>query len=250
MILSLPTMLVDPALAYATQSGPVPPELVQICHLDKTRWDDATARRSYKTILLAAEAGSPFAMCMCCRFCQAGWGREQSNEEALEWAKKADKAGFAPGCFELGNCYEKGIGVPANIDQACDHYKLAVDRGFGFAACHLASLYHSGRLGKQNNSEAVRYATLAYELKDPASPLLMAGWYEDGDGVIRNEKEAVLWYSRAAELGNFIASNRLSRAYELGELGLPRDSELAKKYRLMFDNQLADSEHSRTDYEG
>lgn len=231
-------MLVDPVLSFASKYESIDPEWIEICQLNKATWDVSTANRSYEIFRKAAEAGSSFAMCMCYGFSLAGWGQPKSNETAYYWAKQAASKGFAPGYFILGSCYENGIGVSADLEQARHYYELAVEGGFGFAACHLAAMYHSGQFGRRDMIKAIENAALAYQFHEPMGPLLIAGWYETGDGVIRNEKAAVLWYERAAELGNFLASDRLSRAYAVGELGLAKDGNLAKKYEEMFHSQV------------
>ncbi|WP_426344103.1 hypothetical protein ACN9MU_02690 [Pseudoduganella sp. R-32] len=59
---------------------------------------------------------------------------------------------------------------------------------------------------------------------------MIASWFERGEGVAKNEEQAARWYLRAAEMGNFLASLRLSEAYSNAELGLPKDETLAKKF--------------------
>jgi TPR repeat protein len=232
-------MLGDPILRFASSRETIDPALVDICLADKTKWNAAAAKQACEIVQVAARAGSAFARCMCFGFSLAGLGQVKSNDSAFQWATGAADVGFPPGNFLLGKCHEEGIGVPIDLERARQYYELAADGGFGFAACHLAALFHSGRLGNANRLRALDYAALAYQLNDPMAPLLLGGWYEEGDSVIRNENEAVLWYTRAAELGNFFACDRLSRAYALGELGLPKDMELAKKYESMFDSQLS-----------
>lgn len=230
--------LIDPTLAYALEHDPPDPVLQEICQQDTTKWDQATASRNYELFREAAEAGSPFAMCICSRFCRAGWGQKASEERALTWVRESARKGFAPGLFELGSCYEQGVGVPIDLEEARRYYSLAVEGGFGFAGCHLAVMYHSGRFGPPDIIKALQYANLGYQLKDAMAPVLLGSWYENGEGVIRNQQEAVLWYRRAAELGNFFASDRLARAYARGELGLPKDAALAKKFESILDSQL------------
>ena len=61
--------------------------------------------------------------------------------------------------------------------------------------------------------------------------MLLGGWYENGDGVPQSDENAVYWYERASELGCFLASERLHRAYKYGELTLVADETLAKKFK-------------------
>lgn len=223
-------MFADRALEFASRSGAVDPELARISAVDAREWDETAARKAYETVLAAADKGSPYAMSICVRFCERGWGRSLSNDEAFRWAKMAASAGFAPGSFELGACYERGIGVSKDLDEARKHYEDAAEGGFGYAAHHLALLHHSGAFGARDAPRAIQYALRAYDLGEIMSAAEIARWYEDGDGVVKNETEAVKWYEIASSHGDFFASNRLSLAYALGELGLPKDPDLARKY--------------------
>lgn len=220
---------VDPTLCFAVQIESLDPTWIDICLQDKTKWDRATAQNYYEIFRKGAEAGSPFAMCICSRFCLAGLG-QSSVEMALEWVAKAVACGSALGYFEMGGLYQRGIGLPKDVDQARSHYLSSAKLGFGFAATQLAEMYRTGQFGSIDMGSAIEFATLAYQLDDSMSPLLIAGWYERGDGVAKDEEEAVRWYVRAAEMGNFLASLRLSEAYANAELGLPKDEMLSKKF--------------------
>jgi len=228
---SLNANLSDPLLVYATRVDAVAPDLLRICKLDFRQVDESVAQRGFSSFREAAEKGSAFAMCMCSRFCRTGWGVPQSNVEAFRWAEKAGVAGYAPGHYEVGKCYEEGIGVLANLDRARQCYEEAAEGGFGFAAYHLAEMYSSGKFGDANVVKAIERAKWADHLNEPMASLLLAKWYEEGIGVGKDLNEAVSWYFRAADLGNFFASFRLSMAYQLGELGLPKDQDKAKKYQ-------------------
>lgn len=192
--------------------------------------DQASASQTYNACLAAAERGSAFAMCLCSRLSFAGAGVQQSNDDAFSWASKAAAAAYPPGHFELGKCYEKGVGVQADLGRARDEYERAAQGGFGFAATHLADLHQSGRLGKSDAISAMQFAELGNDLGEPMAPYLIATWYEEGRGVIRNDGEALRWYQRAAELGNALACLHLSMVYSRGLLGQRKDRQLAKKY--------------------
>jgi len=235
-------MFTDPLLAYATKTAHVDLELARISQLDKMQCDDASANRFYELFRQAAESGSAYAMCMCSRFCIMGWGTIQSNDKAFWWAEKAAATGFAPGHFEVGTCFEQGVGVSINFDQAIRHYELAIEGGFGFAAFHLARTYSEGKSCARHMIKAVEYAKRAYLLNEPMASSLLASWYELGDGVVRDTKEAVLWYERSAAIGDSLACHRLSMAYATGELGLTKNGELAQKYAAMFESLLSTAE--------
>jgi hypothetical protein len=236
-------MIADPTLLFASMHSAIDPELISVCSLDVRNCDTSTARLAFEKSREIAESGSAFAMCMCSRFCREGWGTAQSDDDAFKWAKRASDTRFPPGQYELGRCYEDGIGVRHDLEEACRNYIMASDGGFGFAACHLASIYHTKEPGSSGNAKAFEWAKRAYELNESMAPLELARWYEQGEGVIKNEREAAIWYARASELGNFLASSRLSMAYALGNLGFQQNAEMARKYEELSYSQskVADS---------
>ena len=225
--------LIDPTFVFARSQGAVEHELVNICTIDTRESSLQEAEDAFVKVKCAAESGSPFAMCICSRLCHTGWGTVASDANAFEWARRAADSGFAPGHYELGRCYEVGIGVDKSAEEACRLYAISSAAGFGFAALQLAVMYHSAKLGMPDDSLALKWAMRAYKLNEPMAPLELGRWFEQGEGVPQNESAALMWYERASNMGNFVASSRLSLAYALGGLGLGTDIELAKRYETL-----------------
>ena len=125
----LASMLVDPLLTYAVKHESIDAELIAICQLDKTNTNPDVAQRAFERFKKAADTGSAFAMCMCSRFCAAGWGVPKSDADAFMWAEMATATKFAPADFEVAHCYEHGIGVPRSKGQAATLYRSAAQRG-------------------------------------------------------------------------------------------------------------------------
>jgi TPR repeat protein len=94
-----------------------------------------------------------------------------------------------------------------------------------------------GDLGPADVPNALRYMEQAYHDGESLGALTLAQRFESGRQVIPNMPVAVRWYQKASEMGNFFATHRLQVAYTLGELGLPRDPELATRYQSAFNAQ-------------
>jgi TPR repeat protein len=59
----------------------------------------------------------------------------------------------------------------------------------------------------------------------------LAWQYETGP-LLPNDTEAALrWYQAAGDADHLLALSRLAQAYQAGELGLPRNTDKAKKFR-------------------
>ena len=94
--------------------------------------------------------------------------------------------GFADSQFDLGNLYEKGLGVPKNYKEAAMWFRLAAEQANAMAESNLGFLCETG-------------------------------W-----GVLQDFKEAAMWFRLAAEQANATAQNILGFLYEKG-LGVPKD---------------------------
>ncbi len=230
-------MTIDPLLKYAIENEDVSKRLVDVSMMPKSKWNLDEAHDYYIEFVQAANAGSCFAMCICARFCRLGIGVKASESSAIEWGKKAANEKFAPGYFEIGFCYEHGVGVEVDQEQAFKFYTESASAGYAYAATYLAAKLHDGNLGFRDIKKAIMYAELGYEYGDATAPLVLGGWYENGNGVDKNLDVALMWYKRASEMGSFLASERLHSAYMYGELGLMADKIKAKKYLDLFESQ-------------
>lgn len=65
----------------------------------------------------------------------------QDYNQAAEWFKKASEKGCTRSLNNLGICYEKGRGVPKDLDQAFLLYKEAAEKGYIEGKLNLACLY-------------------------------------------------------------------------------------------------------------
>ena len=197
--------------------------------------DQSRIRQLLAQILHKAEAGSMPAMCMSAAYLRSKEGGLRQYKEAAVWAARAAELECPPGIFELGACYENGVGVPQNYGQAYKLYEEAAASGYGHAALTLAIRYQLGQGFSVEPSKALDYIMKAIDLGDTYAPYELATWFEHGTGVNIDFSVARHWYAAAAEGGNEFACARLGTAYSLGGLGLEPDSEMARKYYELHD---------------
>jgi len=95
---------------------------------------------------------------------------------------------------------------------------------------HLA-LFSLGLGGEWQPAVAVPMVREAAADGVPEAQYWLAWQLETGDLLPRDESAALGWYQRAASAEHRLAISRLAKAYESGELGLPRDPLLAAEYR-------------------
>ncbi|MBI4026306.1 MAG: sel1 repeat family protein [Verrucomicrobia bacterium] len=84
----------------------------------------------------------------------------KSQEEAREHRTPAEK-GDAMAQFNLGVCYEKGLGVPANDAEAIGWYRKAAEQDYTPAQLNLGQLYQAGRGVEQDLPEAYKWIRLS-----------------------------------------------------------------------------------------
>lgn len=67
-----------------------------------------------------------------------GYYVQQDYKKAADWFKQAEDKDFSMSRFNLGICYEKGLGVTQSHKKANRLYQIAAKQGFGLA-CDLVS---------------------------------------------------------------------------------------------------------------
>jgi TPR repeat protein len=227
----------DPLIAYELARGNFDVSLIKIAQGDALD-DGANFSTVFEQFKHAAENGSPFAMCVCSRMCCSGKGTIKSQKCAYEWANRAAQTSYAPGLFELGQCYENGIGVVRDIKRAAQLYETSSNAGFGYAAYCLGLMFDDDGLGEKNYEYALHWFGNADALGEHTATYEIAQWYEHGEKVKNDNALAVRMYEKASAMGSFFASYRLSAAYASGEIGLETSNSMSLMYEKRMQSQL------------
>ncbi len=110
---------------------------------------------------------------------------------AAKLTLEAAQAGHPTAIYEMGYLYEKGDGVPKDLNEAARWY----------------------RMGAEKN--------------EAASEAALGLFYEEGWGGLPDDwLEAAKWYAKSAQQDNELGQFRLGRAYEYG-IGVPIDLQRA-----------------------
>lgn len=142
----------------------------------------------------------------------------------IDKCRESAQSGYALAQYQLGQCYEEGIGVERNLAKAFKLYWLASDKCRP-AKERLNKDSYQGQLAKW-----LKKAVNGKQLTDAnlAEAMCMLGccyfhcWGVDCDMV-----SAVEWWQKAADLGDAYANDRLGYCHRLGKGGLPKDAEQA-----------------------
>ncbi|WP_026665326.1 tetratricopeptide repeat protein [Butyrivibrio sp. FC2001] len=118
--------------------------------------------------------------------------------KAFNLYKKSADMGNSHAMFNLGLCYEDGIGVPKDYNLAAKWYKKAHDNGEENAAEKCDRLYRENKVSSQNNITNVDAASVekgsVSEFYERVMEHLEKGYFEDAAANIRHIEETILSY--------------------------------------------------------
>ena len=101
--------------------------------------------------------------------------------------------------FTLGVMYANGTGVAQSDEQAVEWYRKAANQGLASAQTNLGARYFSGRGVRQDPAQAVLWFHKAAELADASALFNLGVLYANGSGVAPDAIEAYKWLSLAVD---------------------------------------------------
>lgn len=123
-------------------------------------------------------------------------------EEAAAIFRLAAESGYAAAQYELGCCYNLGMGVEQNKQEAFVWFKRAAEGGYVLAQTNVALFYFSGLGTARDEAVALYWFRLAAEQGDARAQYNLGVMLLRGLGTMPNREEALLWLQRAAEQGH------------------------------------------------
>lgn len=120
------------------------------------------------------------------------------------------RTGSAEAQFNVGEMYEKGSGVPANMKSAFTWFELAAKQDHQKAQYKVAYMYFRGEGVDANPAKAFQMMDRLAKIGYARAQYYLASMYETGVGTARNLDHAQLWYSRASASGYTAATDALA----------------------------------------
>ena len=126
---------------------------------------------------------------------------KRSYVQAFNILKPLALSGVAEAQFDLGACYEFGLGVAQDYVEAVKWYKLAAEQGNAKAQFGLGASYDVGQGVLRNYVEAVKWYKLAAEQGNASAQTNLGIMYAKGLGVAQDFVSAHKWFNLAAITG-------------------------------------------------
>lgn len=129
---------------------------------------------------------------------------ENNPERSVDYFKKAADNNSAQAFYELGHCYEFGIGVSPNPHDAFSNYTRAYERGYKLASARLAHFYKDGTIATPDDKKYRQLLEEGCEYGDSDSLYEYAlTFYRDP--ATTPGKESAELFRKAAAAGNLNA---------------------------------------------
>lgn len=163
---------------------------------------------------------------------------QQKFEEAVPILKKAAELGNAESQYNLGYCYQAGIGIEQNAEKAIEWYSKSADQGFKDGLYQMMMAYGNGSGVEQNFEKAFSYALKCAENNDGTCMFNVINCYKEGMGTEKDLGKMLKWAIRLGKLDNpenlaksgKITSARLNLAYMYRD-GTEVEKDLFKSYQ-------------------
>ncbi|EXX66778.1 Bck1p [Rhizophagus irregularis DAOM 197198w] len=136
--------------------------------------------------------------------------------KACHWYQKASENGNKNAQYNLGLCYEKGIGIEKDEIKAFYWYQKSIENGNNNAQYNLGLFYENGIGIEKSNFQAFYWYQKAAENNNKNAQYSLGLCYEKGIGIEKNDDKAFHWYQKAAENANKNAQYNLGLYYEKG----------------------------------
>ncbi len=158
-------------------------------------------------------AGDPDAMYAWAGISALGFDNQISNQQALDFLKKAVDKKHIPSMIEMGLLYSTGTLVQKNKSKAVEYWSMAQKLGSKEAAVRIA-IINVVEPGSKNISEDISTLTQISNEGSVLAQTALGYCYEKGFGVKENKGIAIRLYRQASQRGNETAYNSLKRMYD------------------------------------
>jgi TPR repeat protein len=148
-------------------------------------------------------------------------GENKDYPLAVTWFELAAAQNEAHALFNLGVCYERGLGVTKDLKRALEYYRQAADLGLEKAQLNCALTLQEMR----GNAEAARYFEMAAKQGNVVCQREFGRMLVLGTGVPQDTRRGLDFLERAANNGDTTAQLFLAECYAGQHAGVTPDAE-------------------------
>ncbi|RGB35810.1 hypothetical protein C1646_758914, partial [Rhizophagus diaphanus] len=157
---------------------------------------------------------------------------EINKQKDFEYFKISMKYMNSNSLYQLGYCYDKGVGTELNLTKAFELYKIAAEKGHNVAQNVLGNSYENGTRIEKDLKQAFYWYNKAADNGYYKAQYNLGRCYQNGIGVEKDEKKAFEYYMKSAEQGCLCAQFKLGYCYDIGfgaEINKTKAFELYKE---------------------
>ncbi|CAI2173546.1 15662_t:CDS:2 [Funneliformis geosporum] len=147
----------------------------------------------------------------------------QNKYEAFKWYSKAAEGGDSTGQYNLGLCYEEGIGTVKDKNKAFEWYMKSAERGNASGQCKIGVCYEEGISIEKNWNKAFNWYLKSAKNYDILGQYNLGLCYMKGIGTNKNEAKAFDLFLEFAEAGNSLIQCYLEYCYD-HQIGMVKNS--------------------------
>jgi TPR repeat protein len=181
----------------------------------------------------AAAKGNGRAMVRIGFLYDEGEGVAKSEEKALEWYRKGDKAGNPGAAFYIGSAYYYGMAtIQQDYTKAMEWYKKAANKGDADAMGKLSYMYRYGKGVQQDAIQGFEWSLKGAKKGQASAMYWTARAYDTGEGVEKDESKATDWFLKGADKGDGSSMYNIGIRYYYGISGFTKDYAKAMEWYL------------------
>lgn len=162
---------------------------------------------------------------------------QKKYEQAIPLLWKSAELGNAEAQYNLGYCYEFGVGVAKDEKIATSWYQKSADQNYNDGLYAMMMAYSDGKGVEPNYDKAFEYAMKCAKNDDATCMFNVVTAYKDGIGTPKNKQKMLEWAMKLAKLKNpenlnlsgRITSARLNLAYMFRD-GIDVEKDIFKSY--------------------
>ncbi|RIB05371.1 hypothetical protein C2G38_600161 [Gigaspora rosea] len=117
--------------------------------------------------------------------------------KAFIYYQKSAEMGSANGAFNVGYCYQNGIGVEKDEHKAFEYYQKSSEMGYSVGINGVGRCYENGIGVEKDENKAFNYYLKSADMGNSVGIFEVGRCYENGIGVEKDERKAHDYYEKS-----------------------------------------------------